>query len=97
MLGRERVSSNGKLKLITVKMRWAPVDEEIKHEDSFDQEETKASSSNNKGKDGEAKTSGFQSKWKLKFDYVTSLGPKIENFREDKQKPNYLNVVMATA
>ena len=27
---------------------------------------------------------------------MTSLGPKIENFREDKHKPNYLNVVMAS-
>ena len=24
---------------------------------------------------------------------MTSLGPKIENFRSDKQKPSYLNVI----
>jgi len=95
LLTRERVKSNGALKLITVKMRWAP-NEELKPEDnSFDQddqEETKAAGIKAQAKEDRS-SQGFQSKWKLKFDFVTSLGPKIENFWGEKQKPTYLNVI----
>ena len=96
LLTRERVKasgSTGTLKLTTVKMRWAPTEESKAEDLSFDNdEETKASTTGKTSKD----TAGSISKWRLKFDYVTSLRPKIENFRGDKQKPNYLNVVMAS-
>jgi len=94
LLTRERVKNNGILKLITVKIRWAPTEENKTDDNSFedqDGEENKNAPSSNKqaGKD--------ESKWQLKFDYVTSLAPKIENFRAEKQKPTYLNVIEAAA
>lgn len=99
LLSRERVKSSGALKLTTVKIRWAPNEENKADENSFDQdiidqEETKNASSKQQTKDDRG--GGFQSKWKLKFDYVTSLGPKIENFKGEKQKPTYLNVIEDT-
>ena len=103
LLTRERVKASGALKLITVKMRWAP-NEELKQDDnSFDhddlREESKAAAAGKAQAKDEGRASpakgGFLSKWKLKFDFVTSLGPKIESFRGDRQKPNYLNVIEA--
>lgn len=77
LLTRDRVKSNGALKLITVKMRWAPTEEQPKADDnSFDQDEESKTQTKPQARDDH--------KWKLKFDYVTSLGPKIENFRSDK-------------
>ena len=98
LLTRERVKANGALKLITVKMRWAPNEANTQNEEDEDEhsdsEETKAAKVGG-SKEDRASSGGFQSKWKLKFDYITSLGPKIENFRGDKQKPDYLNVIEA--
>ena len=99
LLTRERVKANGALKLITVKIRWAPNEANHQHDDDDDEhsdsEETKAAKTGG-NKEDRAAAGGFQSKWKLKFDFVTSLGPKIENFRGDKQKPDYLNVIEAS-
>ena len=87
LLTRERVKANGALKLITVKMRWAPNEDSQKQDDenSFDNgdlgiEESKANAKGN----NEASDSKMASKWKLKFDYVSTLMPKIDNFRGDK-------------
>lgn len=101
LLTRERVKTNGALKLITVKMRWAPIetnfhpDEDNSNESDNGNEESKLGGKATMiaGKDDKANGSG--SKWKLKFDYVTSLAPKIENFKGDKHKPEYLNVIEA--
>ena len=98
LLSRERVKANGALKLITVKMRWAPNESSGHHEEDEDEhsdsEETKAAKTSG-NKEDRSTANGFQSKWKLKFDYVTSLGPKIENFRGENHKPDYLNVIEA--
>lgn len=95
LLTRERVKSNGALKLITVKMRWAPNEELTKADDtSFEQEEeTKLGPKLQQKED----RGSFHSKWKLKFDFVTSFVPKIENLKSDKYKPSYLNVIEAVA
>ena len=46
LMTRERLKSNGALKLITVKIRWAPNEDNKLDETSFDQdEETKTGSS----------------------------------------------------
>ena len=93
LLTRERVKANGALKLITVKIRWAP-NEDLKQEDNSENELAEESKALSKAKEDKSH-SKQTSKWKLKFDCVTSLMPKIDNFKGDKQKPGYLNVIEA--
>ena len=75
MLARERVKSpGGVLRLVTVRVRWAANEELMKADggaaDSFEADEEESKMASNGKKD-----TIQQSKWKLKFDYVTSLGP----------------------
>jgi len=94
LLTRERVKANGALKLITVKIRWAP-NEDHKQEENSDNELGEESKTASKGGKDDSNQTKQSSKWKLKFDYVTSLMPKIDNFKGEKQKPDYLNVIEA--
>lgn len=94
LLAKERVKATGLLKLISIRIRWAPNELTQEEEDDDDQgdilEESKAQ------KSGAAKQSHEASRWKLRFDYATTCMPKIENFKHEKQKPSFLTVVEAT-
>ena len=101
LLTRERVKATGTLKLITVKIRWAPSHELKNEEHSFDhdidgsREESKNPAKARGEPTDRAQSGSGASKWSLKFDCVTSLAPKIDNFKGEKNKPAYLNVIEA--
>ena len=72
-----RISQTCQLRLFTIQIGW----ENAKIKDN--------NTSLSDDSSGDAKTSATR----LKFEYITEVAPKISNFRADKMKPGYLNIL----
>ena len=94
LINRERIKSSGFMKLFSVKIKWAANQDPKEHESSSDSdfggnskkqtdemgEEKDAMKEESKQAAGESKKKSTTPDLKLKFEYVSEVGPKVSNF-----------------